>query len=330
MRVARSPLRRSIVRHVILMIPLLMLIGLIGPWAHESTAAEGDAPPAPSAEDSNTEADRAANAALQALEPDEDKAEEKSDSPDADAVRQISYYDLAMRGGWFMVPIGLMSMLVVVFGMERLLALRRAKVVPRELITGLGNLAGQQGGLDPRKAYRLCQQYPSAAANVIRSMLLKIGRPHSEVEHAVSEANDREAARLFSNVRWLTLAAAISPLLGLLGTVGGMIMAFFDTANLAVGANKSQELADGIYVALVTTFAGLLVAIPAAVLAHFFEGRIQTLFRELDETLLGLMPQMERFEGRMRVSKDHRRPRPKAAPIEDPIEDPLEEQPTPK
>ena len=79
---------------------------------------------------------------------------------------------------------------------------------------------------------------------------------------------------------------------------------FFHTANLPTGANKAEFLANGIYVALVTTFAGLAVAIPAAVLAHWFEGRIQSLFRELDETLLGLMPQLERFEGRLRVSQN--------------------------
>ncbi len=67
---------------------------------------------------------------------------------------------------------------------------------------------------------------------------------------------------------------------------------------------KTWDMPDGIYTALVTTFAGLAVAIPAAVLAHWFEGWIQKLFRELDETLLGLMPQLERYEGRMRVSRD--------------------------
>ena len=80
-----------------------------------------------------------------------------------------------------------------------------------------------------------------------------------------------------------------------------MIQAFFATANLPTGANKAEYLAQGIYVALVTTFAGLAVAIPAAVLAHLFEGRIQKLFRQLDETLSGLLSQMERFEGKLKV-----------------------------
>jgi biopolymer transport protein ExbB len=133
-------------------------------------------------------------------------------------------------------------------------------------------------------------------------MLLKIGRPHSEVEHAVAEASEREAERLFANVRWLNLFAAVAPLTGLLGTVWGMIRAFYDTTQLPPDQNKAEFLAEGIYIALVTTLGGLVVAIPAAVLAHYFEGRVIKLFHEIDELLFNLMPQIERFEGRMRMT----------------------------
>lgn len=238
-----------------------------------------------------------------------DPSRESKDAPAAAPAKheepRIDMLNLMFRGGVLMWPIGAMSLLVVTFGLERFLGLRRSKVIPSDLVAGLGRLAAAPGGLDPRRAYQLCRQYPSTAANVLRTMLLKVGRPHAELEHAVAEANQREAARLYANVRWLNLAAGVAPLLGLLGTVQGMIMAFFVTANLPTGANRTEMLAEGIYTALVTTFAGLSVAIPAAVLAHFLEGRIQTLFRELDEVLLGLMPQLERFEGRLRVSTEH-------------------------
>lgn len=244
-------------------------------------------------------AESKAEAALAEEEPEEAEA-----AAAPEEVQRINILTLLVRGGYLMLPIAAMSLLVVTFGVERFLGLRRSKVIPPEFIDGLSKLGGRQGGFEPRAAYKLCQQYPSTAAYVVRTMLLKVGRPHTELEHAVSEASEREAARLYSNVRWLGLAAGVSPLLGLLGTVWGMIMAFFHTANLPTGANKAEFLANGIYVALVTTFAGLAVAIPAAVLAHWFEGRIQSLFRELDEILLGLMPQLERFEGRLRMSPD--------------------------
>lgn len=217
----------------------------------------------------------------------------------------IDVLELVLNGGLLMIPIGLMSVLVATMAVERGLALRQSKVMPPELISGLSELAPKQGGFDPRKAYRLCQQYPSAAATVIRSMLLKVGRPHSEVEHAVKETSEREAARLYANVRTLNLAATVTPLIGLLGTVSGMIQAFFATANAVEGVNKAQQLADGIYVALVTTAGGLSVAIPAAVVAHIFEGRIQKMLREIDELLFTLLPQVERFEGKLRVSRQH-------------------------
>ncbi len=214
----------------------------------------------------------------------------------------MSLWDLYIKGGIFMIPITLMSFVAIAFSVERYLALRRHKVIPQELIAAFGEMSSQ-GGFDPRKAYRICQQFPSAASNIVRAMLLKVGRPHSEVEHAVSEASNKEATKLYGNVRPIALAVTISPLLGLLGTVQGMIMAFYDTAFTPVGVSKSTALAQGIYTALVTTFAGLCVAIPAAMMCHFFEGKILKLFQEIDELLFNLLPQVERYEGKLRVSR---------------------------
>jgi biopolymer transport protein ExbB len=123
------------------------------------------------------------------------------------------------------------------------------------------------------------------------------------VEHTVAEASEREAERLYANVRWLNLAAAVTPLMGLLGTVWGMIRAFHDTTLLAPGQDRADYLAEGIYVALVTTLAGLCVAIPAAIFSHYFEGRVQALFHQIDELLFNLLPQIERYEGRVRFGR---------------------------
>ena len=216
---------------------------------------------------------------------------------------KFSLLGLLFKGGALMIPIVLMSILVIALVIERLLNLRERKILPKELVDELGVLASSSGGFDPKEAYRICQAFPSSASTVIRSMLLKVGRPQSEVERAVSEASDREASRLYSNVRWLNLAAAVAPLVGLFGTVWGMIQAFFQTTQLTAGQNKSVFLAEGIYVALVTTLGGLAVAIPAAIFSHYFEGRIQNLFFQIEELLFNLMPQIERFEGRLRYEQ---------------------------
>ncbi|MCA9174563.1 MAG: MotA/TolQ/ExbB proton channel family protein [Planctomycetales bacterium] len=227
----------------------------------------------------------------------------------------LNLFAIAWKSKWFMLPIFVMSVIVVAVTIERFISLREERVLPPELVGQLGKM-GVGRGFDPREAYRLCQQFPSAASIVIRTMLVKIGRPHTEVEKAVDDVSQREAQRLYANVRWLNLAAAVSPLMGLLGTVWGMIEAFHKTTKMVPGQNKANALAEGIYLALVTTLGGLTVAIPASILAHWFEGRIESLFHRIEELMFSLMPQIEKFEGKLRFgpTDETAPPPPPAAP----------------
>jgi biopolymer transport protein ExbB len=259
--------------------------------------APTDAGPAPSMDEAQRRADAALASQSQA-EPPQPAAPAPKEGP--------NLLWLQLEGGPLMIPIGLLSLVVVAFAFERAFALRRSKTIPAELVADLGAMADDKGGVDPRRAYRICQKHPSAAATVLRAALLKVGRPQAELEQAVRDASEREAARLYSNVRPLTLSVAVAPLLGLLGTVQGMIVAFHQTASGISSGNRAAELAGGIYIALITTFAGLCVAIPAACLAHYFEGRIQRLFLEVDELLLGILPQLERYEGKLRAGRSDR------------------------
>ena len=217
--------------------------------------------------------------------------------------KSIDIFALAIAGGIFMIPILGMSILAATMTIERFIGLRKERVLPEGLVTGLGSLGGAQGNFDPRKAYRLCQQFPSAAANVIRAMLLKVGRPISEIESTSTQASQREADKLYANVKWINMSAGVSTMLGLIGTIQGMILAFHQMTVMEQGADRTSVLAGGIYTALVTTFAGLAVAIPCALFSHFFEGRIQSLFHQIDELVFSLLPQLERYEGRVRFSR---------------------------
>jgi biopolymer transport protein ExbB len=282
------------------------------------------APPAPTSTASNPNmqaADALAAAAL-AASPTGTAAAPKAAQP----TPEISLWKLADQGGPLMYPIYAMSIMVVCFAFERALGLRRRKFLPPDLVRELGELSKRTGGVDPKAAYRACQRYPSTAATVLKTVLLKIGRPFSEMEETLKEVNEREAAKMYKNVRPMELAISVAPLLGLLGTVQGMILAFFTTANADLHVNKAEKLAEGIYMALVTTFAGLCVAIPAALLAHYFEGKIQAFFRDLDELVLGLLPQWERYEGKLRVNAGSLAEAEAPPPVEPP---PLPRHPTP-
>ena len=227
-----------------------------------------------------------------------------TDQPQASTGQTPTVWDLAVQGGYFMIPIALCSIVVIALSIERLIGLRQKKVLPPELLEKLDRLNSEERGLDPREAYRLCQQHTSPLSNVIRAAILKIGRPHSEVEKTVEDAVAREASDLSKNIRPINVCASISPLLGLLGTVQGMIMAFMVTSTTtATGTAKAQELAQGIYTALVTTFAGLCVAILAVVLAHYLEGCIDRLLREMEDIFLEILPQFERYEGKLRITR---------------------------
>ncbi|MEO2013017.1 MAG: MotA/TolQ/ExbB proton channel family protein [Fuerstiella sp.] len=214
-----------------------------------------------------------------------------------------SLWDLAIQGGWFMIPIGVASIVTMAFTLERLVGLRRGRNLPKQLIHKLRHLMSDSG-IDPRRMWEACEEHRSPLANVVKAAVLKTGRPQAEVEKSVEDAVSRETAAMTRNMRPINVVASIAPLLGLLGTVQGMIMAFMVTSTTSsTGTAKAQELAHGIYTALVTTFAGLSVAIVSVVLANFLEGRIERLLRHMEALFLDLLPQLERYEGRLRISE---------------------------
>ena len=227
---------------------------------------------------------------------------------DEASQKGLSLLSLLFKGGWFMLPLLALSVLMVIITVERLIALRADKTLPPDLVKSLGDLSSKSEGFDPRAAYKVCQNNPSVAATVVQSMLLKVGRPIGEVETTVQDTSQREADRLQRPIRWLELSAAIAPLIGLLGTVWGVTQAFYEMTQLTAGQNKAETLASGIYTALVTTISGLIIAIPALVMFKGLESQIEKLFHRIDEMMLNLIPQIERFEGQIRFSEPSQSP----------------------
>lgn len=230
------------------------------------------------------------------------EASSDDETADSNAFAQssINFLALLIDGGALMVPIGVMSLLVVAVGLERLFALRRGRILPRRFRREVRRTIENTDPAAPQKLFQLSERYPSAAARILQDVLQKVGRPIAELESTIKEGSQREADYLYGNVRWLSLAAAVTPLIGLLGTVWGMIIAFYNTTQIGAGTNRAEVLAEGIYVALVTTLGGLAVAIPAAIMAHFFEGRITKMLSIIEDDFRKLVPRFERHEGRTR------------------------------
>ncbi len=186
--------------------------------------------------------------------------------------------DLINRGGWVMYPIVLCSLAGLGLTLERLWALRRGRVIPRGFLVSVSNL------LDKRRydeAAFLSQNNTSAAARLVNLALKLASRRRHIFKDALEEAGRREASELTANLGALHLVASVSPLLGLLGTVSGMINAFSSIASEGIG--NPGLLAGGISEALLTTAAGLCVAIPALVIHRALLSRAETLTGELED-----------------------------------------------
>lgn len=220
--------------------------------------------------------------------------------PNAGLDDELSFLNLVMKGGVLMIPLGILSLIVVAMTLDRFIALRRERVLPSRIRRGLDLMLDSGKPIDPQEVYQLALRYPSVAGRVLEGMLQKVGRPIVELESATSETCQREADRMYHNVRWLSLATTVAPLMGLLGTVWGMIIAFYNTTQLGTGKNKSEFLAEGIYIAFVNTLGGLAVAIPAVIFAYYFEGRITNLLGRVEEQVRRLIPRFERYEGKVR------------------------------
>jgi len=183
-------------------------------------------------------------------------------------------------GGPLMLPIAVCSFVLLMFVFERFISLRRGRVIPRPFVRRFLEQI-RDGQLDQEQALALCDKNKSPVALVFAAGARKWGRPSVEVEQAILDAGERVANTLRKYLRVLNGVSTVSPLLGLLGTVLGMIQAFNAIAT-ADAMGRPEMLAGGISQALLTTAAGLSVAIPALIAFLYFSGRVDQLVIELD------------------------------------------------
>lgn len=198
--------------------------------------------------------------------------------------------EIVIAGGWVMLPIILCSIVAVAIIVERLWTLQPGRVVPRDLSRQVWDWVSRNQ-LNPQKLLDL--RAGSPLGQILAAGLASRHQDRAVMKEAVEDTGRHVVHELERYLNTLGTIAAVSPLLGLLGTVTGMIRTF-SALTSAGGANDPAALAGGISEALITTAAGLMVAIPALVAHRYLRGRVDALVVRMEKEALGLMEALER------------------------------------
>lgn len=200
---------------------------------------------------------------------------------DGEATEAVgaSLVDQIIAGGWLMLPLGICSLVVIALTMERLIALRRGRVIPRPFVRRFTESV-EDGQLSYEEATGICEEFDCPVAEVFQAAVKRWGRPMLEIEQAVVDAADRVSESLTKYLRVFQAISNVAPLIGLLGTVLGMIEAF---ETMSSGAAVGPDLlSSGISTALITTAGGLSVAIPAYLAYVYFSAVSDRYLNEID------------------------------------------------
>jgi biopolymer transport protein ExbB len=192
--------------------------------------------------------------------------------------------EIVKAGGWLMVPLVACSVVAVAIVLERLWTLQRSRVLPKDLTAQVWQLI-THNELDQRALSRIQQSSP--LGQVLAAGLVQRHAPREVLKDAIEDTGRHVVHELERYLGPLGTIAAISPLLGLLGTVSGMIRAF--TAITTQGVGNPTVLAGGISEALITTAAGLAVAIPSLIAYRYLRGRVDGLVVLIEKEAIGFI-----------------------------------------
>lgn len=188
--------------------------------------------------------------------------------------------DTLLLSGWVTIPLFLLSILTIYLLIERLLTIRRASTDPEEITSRIRSYV-QSGDIHGALSY--CDRVDKPITRILKRGLERLGRPIAEIQDAVEAEGKHEAFELEKRTDLLASVAGIAPMLGFLGTVTGMIKAFQEIQRLQGNVNPSV-LAGGIWEALISTAAGLVVGIMAFFFYNFLLGRIKRLVNDMERS----------------------------------------------
>ncbi len=203
----------------------------------------------------------------------------------AQSAQSLSVWDLTLKGGWLMIPLALLLLVSIYIFFERLFATSRVTKADNNFMQQIKSLI-QAGKIDEAK--HLCETTNTPYSRMIEKGVSRIGRPMNDVLVAIENVGNMEVAKMEKGFNWLATTAAGAPMIGFLGTVTGMVQAFYQLASAGQNSNVSI-LAGGIYEALVTTVAGLVVGILALFAYNYLTSRVNKIMNRLERSTMEFM-----------------------------------------
>ncbi len=202
------------------------------------------------------------------------------------ATTDLSLWQLCLQGGIIMIPMAILAVICIYIFIERLLTINRA--AGHDDPTFMYRIKDYIHEGEIESALNLCRATPTPYAALIAKGISRIGRPMQDVLVTIENMGNLEIARLGKGLPWLATTAAGAPMLGFLGTVVGMVEAFHGMAASGSAATLAT-FADGIYTALVTTVAGLVVGVAALFAYNYLVARINAVMTMLEGKTMEFM-----------------------------------------
>ena len=201
------------------------------------------------------------------------------------AEAEINVIDLAFKGGWIMVVLLLLSLMAIYIFIQRLMVIRRAGKEDESFMNRIKDYI-HDGKVD--SALKLCRSTNTPSARMIEKGITRLGRPMNDVLVAIENVGNLEIAKLEKGFPLIATTAAGAPMLGFLGTVTGMVRAFFDMANAGTNVDVSL-LSGGIYEALVTTVGGLIVGIITLFAYNYLVSQVDNVVNKMEARTMEFM-----------------------------------------
>ena len=201
------------------------------------------------------------------------------------ATADLNMWELSLKGGIIMIPLLILSILAIYIFIERTIVIRKAAKEDHTFMDRIKDYI-HDGEID--SALGFCRKTKTPYARLIEKGISRLGRPMNDVLVAIENVGNLEVAKLEKGFPWLATAAAGAPMLGFLGTVTGMVRAFYNMAAAGSSADITT-LSGGIYEALVTTVAGLVVGIIALFAYNYLVARVDGVVNQLEAKTMEFM-----------------------------------------